>query len=136
MSGLQSSSVHSDVATLNHSFIHSLHTFASPRVRYIQSQVRLYWPSCLILNADVMSQEYVAAKAGSQLNLDSAQGDQVTSPGTSSGSAGRGKRQAASARAEEMHEQQALLNQLKEVPVKGMNASLLVAPLLDHGECL
>jgi len=33
-----------------------------------------------------------------------------------------------------LHEAQAALNQLKEVPVKGMHAFLLVAPLLDHGE--
>lgn len=41
--------------------------------------------------------------------------------------------QAASMRAEGMHAQQAVLNQLKEVPIKTMTPSLLVAPLLDHG---
>ncbi len=30
-----------------HSFIHSFHTFSSPRVRYVQSRVRLSWSSCL-----------------------------------------------------------------------------------------
>ena len=35
---------------------------------------------------------------------------------------------------EEVHEQQAVLSQLKEVPIKSMNASLLMAPLLDHGQ--
>lgn len=91
--------------------------------------------------AHVLVQEFIAAKSGSthsQQNLGSAQlqsAERVAnlSPGGSSASASD-RRQAASVRAEELHEQQALLNQLKEVPVKGMNASLLVAPLLDHGE--
>lgn len=43
-------------------------------------------------------------------------------------------RHAGSLNNEELHEQQAVLNQLKEVPIKSMNASLLVAPLLDCGE--
>ena len=37
---------------------------------------------------------------------------------------------------EEVHEQQAVLSQLKEAPIKSMSASLLVAPLLDHGQYL
>ena len=44
------------------------------------------------------------------------------------------RRQADSTSNEEVHEQQAVLSQLKEVPIKSMNASLLVAPLLDHGQ--
>lgn len=91
--------------------------------------------------AYVLVQDFIAAKSGnahSQQNLGSAQLQSAEravnlSPGGSSASASD-RRQAASVRAEELHEQQALLNQLKEVPVKGMNASLLVAPLLDHGE--
>lgn len=39
-------------------------------------------------------------------------------------------------RGEEQHAEQALLNQLKEVPVKPVNAALLVEPLLDHGRRL
>ena len=35
---------------------------------------------------------------------------------------------------EEVHKQQAVLSQLKELPIKSMNATLLVAPLLDHGQ--
>lgn len=44
------------------------------------------------------------------------------------------RRHADSMSNKEVHEQQAVLNQLKEVPIKSMNASLLVAPLLDHGQ--
>lgn len=41
---------------------------------------------------------------------------------------------AAGSKAEEQHAEQAVLNQLKEVPLKPVNAGLLVAPLLDHGK--
>lgn len=43
-------------------------------------------------------------------------------------------RHARSLHSEDLHEQQAVLNQLKEVPIKSMSASLLVAPLLDFGK--
>lgn len=43
-------------------------------------------------------------------------------------------KQAAGGKAEEQHAEQAVLNQLKEVPVKAVNALLLVEPLLDHGK--
>ncbi len=36
---------------VQYSFIHSLHMFASPRVRYVQSQVRPYKSSCLVQDA-------------------------------------------------------------------------------------
>ena len=83
-----------------------------------------------------VQQEYVAATAGSIKSCKTANSSQQQQPmpDTSPGNSGSmSNREAASIRAEEAHRQQALLNQLKEVPVKGMNASLLVAPLLDHG---
>ena len=86
--------------------------------------------------ACVMSQDYVAARTSGRMDSASEQSHGVdVSPEISSFS-GSGRRQAGSTKAEELHEQQALLNQLKEVPVKGMNASLLVAPLMDHGRVL
>ena len=51
---------------------------------------------------------------------------------TSSGS----RKQKASIQAEQVYQQQAVLKQLKELPVKSMNASLLVRPLVDHGNVL
>lgn len=64
----------------------------------------------------------------------------VPQPGTPASSGDW--RHADSVLSEEVHEQQAVtsqqavLSQLKEVPIKSMNASLLVAPLLDHGNCV
>lgn len=85
-------------------------------------------------------QEYVTSKKSSsaheQPKLGSGQeatGGNNTTPTGSPASSGD-RRHADSVVNEEMHEQQAVLNQLKEVPIKSMNASLLVVPLLDHGE--
>jgi hypothetical protein len=83
-------------------------------------------------------QDYVAAKihGTSFSQVSSSLNHQQRSAASPSGSStpGSDRRQAESRRAEKLHEAQAALNQLKEVPVKGMHAFLLVAPLLDHGE--
>ncbi len=83
-------------------------------------------------------QDYVAAKihgtSFSQLTSSSAHQQRSAASPNGSSTPGSDKRQADSRRAENLHEAQAALNQLKEVPVKGMHAFLLVAPLLDHGE--
>lgn len=52
------------------------------------------------------------------------------------GSPASSQKQAVGSKAEAQHAQQAVLNQLKEVPVKAVNAALLVEPLLDHGTVL
>ena len=52
------------------------------------------------------------------------------------GSPASSQKQAVGSKAEAQHAQQAVLNQLKEVPVKPVNAALLVEPLLDHGTVL
>ena len=83
-------------------------------------------------------QDFVSLKRSSDpwTSSDPRQQQAITShSGPASSPASSGDRaQAASMRAEEVHAQQAVLNQLKEVPVKSMTPSLLVAPLLDHGE--
>jgi len=83
-------------------------------------------------------QDYVAAKihgsSFSQLSSSSAHQQRSAASPNGSSTSGSDRRQAESTRAENLHEQQAVLNQLKEVPVKGMHALLLVAPVLDHGE--
>ena len=62
----------------------------------------------------------------------SAMAMQLSSPSSSL----RQKQAEGGCRAEEQHAEQAVLNQLKEVPVKPVNAALLVEPLLDHGRPL
>ena len=52
------------------------------------------------------------------------------------GSPASSQKQVPGSKAEAQHAQQAILNQLKEVPVKPVNAALLVEPLLDHGTSL
>ena len=83
-------------------------------------------------------QDYVAAKTHgtsfNQLRSNSTHQQRSSASPNGSSTPGNDRRQAESTRAEHLHEQQAVLNQLKEVPVKGMHAFLLVAPLLDHGE--
>lgn len=82
--------------------------------------------------------EFVALRTGSESHpkLDLPSEHAAASPdryshaaATSPGS----RKQKTSVQAEQLHQQQAVLNQLKELPVKSMNASLLVSPLLDHG---
>ncbi|DBB04473.1 TPA: hypothetical protein ACH3X1_012573 [Trebouxia sp. C0004] len=81
--------------------------------------------------------DYVAAKihGTSSSDLRSSLAHQQRSAASPNGSStpGSDRTEAESTRARKSHEQQAVLNQLKEVPVKGMHAFLLVAPLLDHG---
>lgn len=83
-------------------------------------------------------QDYVAAKihgtSFSQLRSSSNHQQKSAASPRGSSTPGGDRRQAESTRAENLHEAQAALNQLKEVPVKGMHAFLLVAPLLDHGD--
>ncbi len=83
-------------------------------------------------------QDYVAAKihgtSFSQVSSSSNHQQMSAASPSRSSTPGSDRRQAESTRAEKLHEAQAALNQLKEVPVKGMHAFLLVAPLLDHGE--
>ena len=83
-------------------------------------------------------QDYVAAKihgtSFSQVSSSSNHQQMSAASPSRSSTPGSDRRQAESTRAEKLHEAQAALNQLKEVPVKGMHAFLLVAPLLDHGD--
>ncbi|DBA73872.1 TPA: hypothetical protein ACH3X2_009526 [Trebouxia sp. C0005] len=81
--------------------------------------------------------DYVAAKihgtSFSQLIPSSAHQQRSADSPNGSSTPGSSRQQAESTRAKNLHEQQAVLNQLKEVPVKGMHAFLLVGPFLDHG---
>ena len=84
-------------------------------------------------------QEFVSLKRTLHTAQAASQPGQQLTGQLHTGSAGNpvspdGGRHARSERAEELHAQQAVLNQLKEVPIKSMNASLLVTPLLDYGK--